>query len=340
MRQRGWTVLVGAALVVLLSALVGLAPVPYVLLEPGPTFDTLGVDDQQHEIIVIDGTPTSDSAGELRFLTVGLVPRVTLLEAVRGWLSGDEAVQPREIYYPPDQTTEEVQEENHQAFTQSLSTAQSAALDHLGLLKVTIKEVADDSPNAGLLKPGDVITAVDGSEHPLLEPIRAKPAGSTLMLTVQRDGAPVTVEVTTKADAEGNPILGFMPELTSTADFTISIPIEGIGGPSAGLMLTLGILDKLDPQDLTGGKIIAGTGTMNEFGQVGPIGGIAQKIVGAKAAGATIFLTPADNCAEAVANARPGVLLVRIDTLGTALGALRTLRDGGTPTLCPGAPRP
>lgn len=340
MRQRGWTVLVGAALVVLLSALVGGAPVPYVLLEPGPTFDTLGVDDQQHDVIVIDGTQTSDSTGQLRFLTVGIVPRVTLLDAVRGWLSDDEAVQPRELYYPPDQTNEQIEEENHQAFTQSLSTAQSAALDHLGLLKLTVDQVSDDSPNAGLLKPGDVITAVDGSTHPLLAPLRAKPAGSTLTLTVLRDGAPVTVDVTTKAGPDGNPIIGIQPELTSTADFTISIPIEGIGGPSAGLMLTLGILDKLDPQDLTGGKIIAGTGTINEFGQVGPIGGIAQKIVGARAAQATIFLTPADNCAEAVANIRPGLLLVKVDSLDTALGALQTLRDGGTPTLCPGAPRP
>jgi len=102
--------------------------------------------------------------------------------------------------------------------------------------------------------------------------------------------------------------------------------------------MALGIIDKLEPEDLTGGKIIAGTGTIDENGNVGPIGGVPQKILGAKAAGATIFLTPKDNCEEAVANAKPGVLLVRVDTLETALAALDTIRSGGVPTLCPGAP--
>jgi PDZ domain-containing protein len=124
----------------------------------------------------------------------------------------------------------------------------------------------------------------------------------------------------------------------SSAPFTISIPIEGIGGPSAGLMMTLGIIDKIKPEDLTGGRVIAGTGTIDNEGKVGPIGGVPQKIIGAKAAGAAIFLTPRDNCAEAVANVKPGVLLVQVDSLQTALDALSTLRGGGTPALCPGAP--
>ena len=115
-------------------------------------------------------------------------------------------------------------------------------------------------------------------------------------------------------------------------------PITQVGGPSAGLMMALGIVDKLEPADLTGGKIIAGTGTIDTNGVVGPIGGVPQKIVAAVDAGATIFLTPKDNCAEAVSNARPGLMLVEVDSLETALTALSTLRGGGTPTLCPGAP--
>ena len=111
-----------------------------------------------------------------------------------------------------------------------------------------------------------------------------------------------------------------------------------IGGPAAGLMMALGIIDKLEPVDLTGGRIIAGTGTIDTSGAVGPIGGVPQKIIGAASAGATVFLTPRDNCAEAVRNARPGLLLVDVDTLETALTALETLREGGTPALCPGAP--
>jgi PDZ domain-containing protein len=343
MRRRGQTVLLGAVLVILCSALVAQAPVPYVSLQPGHTYNTLGVDDNDHEIIVIDGVEISDSDGQLRVLTVGVVPELTLIEAVVGWLRDDQAVIPREIVYPPDETREETEERNAEDFANSLSSAQVAALNHLGYpLVVAIKEVAPESPNAALLKSGDIITAVDGAAvsapDALLDAIRAKPPGSTLTFDLTRDGAATTVQVTTSADEDGVPRVGFTPEVRSSAPFTISIPIEGIGGPSAGLMMALGIIDKLEPEDLTGGRIIAGTGTIDETGQVGPIGGVPQKIIGAVGAEATIFLTPAENCAEAVSNARPGLLLVKVETLESALTALQTLRDGGTPTLCPGAP--
>ena len=102
----------------------------------------------------------------------------------------------------------------------------------------------------------------------------------------------MTVPVATKADDGGVPRIGVTPEITSAAKFKISIPIENIGGPSAGLMLTLGIIDKVEPDDLTGGKIIAGTGTIDATGKVGPIGGLPQKLVAAKAAGATWLPDP------------------------------------------------
>ena len=152
MNRRGMTVLIGGVLVVALSILMGMAPVPYVSLRPGPTFDTLGVDGDNNEIIVIDGTQTSDSAGQLRFLTVGVADGLTLLEAIQGWLSGDDAVIPRELVYPPDQTDEEVQQRNAEDFANSLSSAQTAALRHLGYpLIVAIKEVVPDSPNVSVL---------------------------------------------------------------------------------------------------------------------------------------------------------------------------------------------
>jgi PDZ domain-containing protein len=343
LKRRGATVVVGAVLVILLTVLVGRAPVPYVLLEPGPTYNTLGQDDQQHDIIVIDGAPTSNSAGQLRFLTVGVVSQLTLLDAVRGWLAGDDAVVPRELIFPADQSEEQVNQQNAEAFQTSLSDAQLAALNQLGYVPlVAIKEVNPDSPNASLIKAGDVITAVngtpvDGDANKLLEAIRAQPVGSTLTFAITRDGAPQTVQVVTyDSGGDGVPRVGFTPEVRSSAPFTITFSIEGIGGPSAGMMLALGILDKLDPVDLTGGRIIAGTGTINPRGDVGPIGGLPQKMVAAKAVGATIFLTPKANCAEAVANAKPDLMLVQVSTLSEALDALATIRDGGTPTLCTG----
>jgi PDZ domain-containing protein len=342
MNRRGMTVLIGAVLVVVMTMLIGQAPVPYVQLEPGPTFDTLGKDDRNTDVIVIDGVTTTTSAGQLRFLTVGVVPELTLLEAIRGWISGDDAVVPRELVYPPDKSKEDIDQQNAEDFTHSQSAAETAALTELGYpLQIVVNTVSPGSPADGVLRPGDVIASVDGTPatttDSLLGAIRGKPAGSTLTLGITRDGQPSTVEVTTRAGDDGVPRVGFSPELKSLAPFTVDIPIEGIGGPSAGLMLALGIIDKIKAEDLTGGKIIAGTGTIDELGNVGPIGGLPQKIIGAKDAGATVFLTPKDNCGEAVDNARPGLMLVQVDNLDMALTALDTLRAGGKPQLCAGA---
>jgi PDZ domain-containing protein len=341
MRRRGLTVLVGAVLIVVLTVLVFHAEVPYVQLEPGPTYDTLGVDDHGKPVITVTGKDATTSRGQLRFVTIGVQPQLTLIQALIGWWNGDDAVVPRELVYPPDQTEKQVDQKNAQDFTDSESAAQTAALGVLGYVKVSVKSVIAGQPADGKLKPGDVITSVDGtpvhSAATLLHLIRSKPVGSTLAIVVTRAGAPVTTAVTTAAADDGTPRIGIETDTASTAPFTLSIPIEGIGGPSAGLMLSLGIVDKAGPVDLTGGRIIAGTGTIDALGQVGPIGGVPQKLIAAKRDHATYFLTPKDNCAEAVANAQPGLTLVQVTTLDDALDALTAIRSGSTPTLCPGA---
>jgi PDZ domain-containing protein len=343
MKRRGVTVLVGAILVAALTALVGQAKVPYVQLEPGPTYDTLGEDDDGKDVIVLTGASASDSAGQLRFVTVGVQRNLTLLQAIVGWWRDDDAVVPEEVVYPPDQKPEDVDRRNAEEFADSRSAAQAAALAELGYgVKIAVKEVAPDTPAAGKLRPGDVITRIDGttvdSAEKMLELIRGRPAGTELTFEVDRAGTAVTVRMPTVAGDDGVPRVGFSPEVRSAAPFTLEIPIEGIGGPSAGLMLALGIIDKIKPEDLTGGKIIAGTGTIDAAGNVGPIGGVPQKLVSAKEAGATFFLTPSSNCAEAVANAKPGLVLIEVAKLDDALAALAEIRAGGQPRRCPGAP--
>ncbi|MEU4689967.1 S16 family serine protease [Actinoplanes sp. NPDC023714] len=114
----------------------------------------------------------------------------------------------------------------------------------------------------------------------------------------------------------------------------ISFGVDEIGGPSAGLMFTLGIIDKLTPQDLTGGRIIAGTGAVGDTGAVNPIGGIPQKLRGAEAAGAQLFLVPEGNCTEALRNVRPGLTMARVATVEEALTAVATFTGGGVPEPC------
>jgi Lon-like protease len=338
MGRRGATLLLGAVLLLLLIWQAGTAPVPYVELGPGPTENTLGSHDGK-PIITIDGRPETQSAGQLRLTTVNVRDKLTLLDAMRGWFSDDSAVVPRELVYPPEKSEEEVDRENANSFRESQTSAETVALRKLGYpVLVTVTEVTKGMPVESVLKPGDVITTVDGaavtSSQKLRELIRAKPAGTSLQVGYTRDGVAATAGIATAAADDGSPRLGVVIEHRQPAPFDVKFDLERIGGPSAGLMFTLGVIDKVDPVDLTGGVRIAGTGTIDDEGNVGPIGGIPQKLRGAKRDGATVFLAPEANCAEAKANAVKGLPIVKVATVDDALAALQALREKRTPALC------
>jgi PDZ domain-containing protein len=339
MRRRGVTVLFGSILVVLLVIGIMAAPVPYVTLGPGPTVNTLGTSDG-HAVIEVTGRDTSNSAGQLRLVTVSVASEIYLLDAIRGWLSGDEAVVPRELIYPPDRSEQEVDEQNARDFQESQTSAETSALRELGFpVQVTVTEVVAGSPAEGKLAKDDEIVSVDGtavsSRQKLQELIQAKPVGTELTVAYKRGGQQATVKIKSGPAEDGTtPRIGVAVENKQPHPFTLKIDLERIGGPSAGLMFALGIVDKLEPADLTGGKVIAGTGTIDDEGRVGPIGGIPQKLVAAKRDGATVFLAPEANCAEAVENAVPGLPLAKVATLDDALAALTAVREGRQPTLC------
>ena len=230
--------------------------------------------------------------------------------SIRGWFSKQQAVVPRDVIYPPDQSRKEVEEQNQQEFQSSQTSAETAALRKLGYpIQTYVAAVTPTGPSAGKLLKNDVITSADGqavtSPARLTELIRAKKAGTTHVIAYTRAGRAGTVSITA-ADDKGTPRIGVQIDKKQPHPFDVSIDLGEIGGPSAGLMFTLGIIDKLKPEDLTGGKIIAGTGTIDDEGNVGPIGGIPQKLVGAHDAGAQLFLVPKDNCAEAGRHALHG----------------------------------
>jgi PDZ domain-containing protein len=365
MRRRGLTVLLGFVLTALLAVLVGSADVPYVALSPGPTVNTLGAVDRNgdactdpappapspsagasaapepacQEVIQITGTPTSTGDGQLRMVTVSVQSNVSLLDAIVGWFAGDEAVVPRKLIYPEDKPEEQVEQENRQEFEQSQTTAETAALTYLGYpVQVSVSEITPDGASAGKLEPGDVIQTVDGvavtSPQNLVEVIRSKPAGTVRQIGYTRNGVAGVAEVTSKAGEDGSPKLGVVVKTVQPHPFDLTIKLDKIGGPSAGMMFALGIIDKVKPEDLTNGFVVAGTGTIDDEGRVGPIGGIAQKLHGAKAAGATVFLAPADNCDEARANVPDGLRVVKVSTLDDALAALAALPGGGPLPSC------
>jgi PDZ domain-containing protein len=338
MRRRGITVLVGAVLLVVLAWQATVIPVPYVAMGPGPTYDTLGKADGK-AIINVTGADATKSAGQLRLVTIEVQPSLTLFDAVRGWISDDYAVVPRELIYPPDKSEKDVDAENATAFKESQTSAETAALRALGYpVQVTVTAVAEGYDAGRVLAVGDVIDSVDGttvtSVQKLTELVRAKPAGTARQVSYKHNGESRTATIDTKKGDDGNPRLGVSVEQKQPHPFQLKIDLDRIGGPSAGLMFTLGIIDTLKTEDLTGGIIIAGTGTIDDEGNVGPIGGIPQKLIAAKSAKAKVFLTPAANCEEAVANAQPGLPLIKVGTLDDALKALETLRAGQTPPLC------
>lgn len=360
MQRRALTLTLSGVSVALLTASAFLIPAPYAEMSPGPTYDTLGSysagDGQPAKpVIEITGTQTHshDNGGQLRMVTVEVSNadyKPNAVEVLSGWLSNDHIVVPRTVIYPEGQTAQQANEQNAVMFDDSQDQAITAALATQGIkptkTDVVVFSVSPGSPADGKLKTGDVITAVDGTAlstpddiHTLIQ--KHKP-GDTVTFSVTRDGAPQTVSIVTTQSNDSGPsraLVGFVPGTRNVFPFDVKIQLDNVGGPSAGMMFALGIVDELSSQDLTQGQDgkgmhIAGTGTIDAQGNVGPIGGVQMKTIAARRDGATVFLTPADNCADAEKNVPSGLRLVKVTTLQSALDALQTLRAGGNPPSC------
>ncbi len=333
-------------------------PVPYSEMSPGPTVNTLGNHDGE-PVLQISGRKTYAADGHLNMTTVRVTSadyRMNLVEAVYGWLAHDSKVVPHDTLYPDGKTEEQSTQENAEEFSQSQESAKVAALKELGIpVKswVIVSTVVKGSPAQGELHAGDVIKAVDGTavkqpgdvarlvtKHrpgqkvdftivPAKEQAAAEKKNTTATKTRN-----ITITTTTSDDSgKKRAIVGISAGTDHTFPFTIDIKLADVGGPSAGLMFALGIYDKLTPGNLTGGKFVAGTGTIDDSGKVGPIGGIEMKTVGARNKGAQYFLTPAENCKAAAKDTPSGLTLVKVNTIDDALGALKDLRTGKTADL-------
>lgn len=323
MKRRGITVLVGAALVALLTWQSLTMDVAYVVMGPGPTEDVLGVtldeDGDEHEIISAD--ISYDTAGELRLTTVRVNQSVTLAQALRYWLSDEHAIVPRTLLYPPGQSQEEISAEQEADWVESQSNAEQAALAYLE----QPAEVLAVGEGGGLLE-GDIVLDVDGTPVDEIGDLESFAEGET-EVTVERDGAQTTIPV-----ALGEAEL----QLTREDPYGIEIDTEAlnIGGPSAGLIFALGIVDTVTEGELTDGLTVAGTGEIDALGNVGGIGGIQQKITASSEAGAEVFLSPASNCADAASVAPEKMTIVKVETLADAVAALESIAAGDEVTTC------
>jgi len=339
MPRRTITLVIAAAGVLACLVIMFVLPVPYVALLPGPTYNTLGPLAGK-PVIQVSGHRTFPTTGHLNMVTVsyiggpGASPPFNIFRAIQAWLSPHEAVVPQSELFPPNSTQQQVVKQDTEEMAGSQQMAQAAALCQLGI-KFTVYDsvisLIPGLPAAKVLHTGDEITAVNGTplgcRMSLTNLIQAHPAGQRITLTVLRKGRQMNIPITT-ASYKGGPVIGVYAAEAFRFPFTVKINIGSIGGPSAGMMFALGIIDKITSMNLADGRFIAGTGEITIGGAVQPIGGIQQKMAGARAAGATIFLTPAANCPDTVGAVPPGMRLVKVSTLSGAIAALKALREG------------
>jgi len=348
---RGWTSLSRRIRTLIVSgvaffALLILAftmPVPYVILSPGPTCNTLGSGGDPAcgtaDLIKVDGTTTNKVSGHLNLTTVSVTEenhRETVFNVISAWLSSDEAVIPKSAEYPPGQSQDQVNQQNANDFTESQDNAVASASCELGYPKQQgVAGVLSSGASFQKLLPADVLKKIDGtsvaSAQDVTTALSQHAPGTTVTLDILRQTKPKTVSVKLGPPVKGRTGGSLGITFGTVCQFPFSVSICGncpIGGPSAGLMFALGIMDKVGKVDLTHGEFIAGTGEIDGQGNVSQIGGIALKMIAARNAGATVFLAPAGNCPD-VAGAIPhGLNVIKVATLHDAVTSLEALHAG------------
>ena len=339
-RERiGWGAITVATVIAIVFALM---PSPYVIEQPGPVYDTLGVaengDGDEVPLIEIPDETTFPTDGELNLLTVSVVGRPgatpNWLEVLFAWFDRTRSVVPVEAIFPPGVTNEQRDEQNQAAMVDSQQDAIAAALVELGYefpREVTVVTLLEDSPADGVIEADDVIISLGGTEvnsvAELQRAVREHGSDDPASIVLVRDGVEQTVEVT-PVDRNGTAVLGVGVRMEYEFPIDVELQLDNVGGPSAGMMFALGIVDKLTPGAMTGGEIVAGTGTIDSAGAVGAIGGVRQKLWGALDAGAEWFLAPESNCDEVVDHVPDGLTVFAVKTLDEARTVVEDVADG------------
>lgn len=339
-RRYRLTALISAVVVLLLVIAMAFMPVPFVSWAPGRTVDVLAQTDKGKPIIQVSGLPARKSKADLRMTTVSVTTvdgRLSLVEALASYWLPHRAVLQREAVYPSGQSDDDVRAAEVQSMDTSQRDAVVAALRAAGqpvTAMPMIEAVTVGGPAYNVLVPGDLVRSVDGTEvqsvADVQRVIRKHRAGDSISMTVLRNGVSKTVQVVTSASRTDPKVplvgIGLDTGYQYAPTVTFGIPAS-ITGPSAGLVLSLGVYETIASTDLLGDLDVAGTGEISPDGTVGAIGGIHQKIAGAQRSGSKIFLVPAANCQD-VKGVSTRMTLVKVSTLKDAISALQKLRQG------------
>jgi Lon-like protease len=337
-RRIGWILIVIA---VVGAVVVSQIPSSYVIESPGPVFNTIGttkVDSKSVPVLSISGRKTYPTAGALDMLTVNIdgdpANRPNWADIVTASLDPSKAVTPIDEIYAPQETVQQSNKEGNQEMADSQQQATAAALfeQHIPFTSViTVQSTQKGSPAAAAVRGGDILKTVNGKTFVDSDQLHTLIAdnGTAKPMTVAftRKGVAHTAQITPEATKNG-PFLGVFLLERYTFPFPVKVQLQDVGGPSAGMMFALGIIDKLTPGQLNGGKHVAGTGTISAYGTVGAIGGIRQKLYGARRAGATYFLAPASNCDEVRGHIPAGLTVFATSTLRQSVVDLHAIATG------------
>lgn len=323
--------LVASLLVAVLTAI----PAPYAIGAAGPTFDAL-------ERINVTGAPTFESSGELRLTTVSESSAssvwFTVGQVITAFFSPHRIVAPEQDDFDPGGDEQQVASAQQWVTSQEMATV--AALEALGeRVPVTlyVVEIEAESAALGLLIEDDIIRAIDGNPvvafADLGDELATRAPGDVLTMRVLRNEVETDVEVPLIDNGAGGARLGIWVDPVFDAPVDVEVGISEVGGPSAGLMFALAIMDLLTPEDELRGASVAGTGTINLDGDVGAIGGIQLKMIGARTAGSAHFLAPIENCGEVLGHVPAGLNVYAVDNLADAYAAIVAIGQGDTADL-------
>lgn len=317
-------------------------PVDFVTEQPGPTFNTIG-EYKGKQLISIDGAQTYPVTGDLDMTTVSVAggpnTDITGLQVLSAWFSSSDTVVPTDAMYSPTTTQEQVSSQNTADMASSQELAQAAALSYLGkdyTVTLTVTGDVENGAAAGKFQKDDVLESIDSQKitrYEQIADILSKTKDKTIDVTVKRGDQEITQKLTpTYSQDAGRYLLGLYLGQKYVFPMTVNFGLENVGGPSAGMMFALGIIDELTEEDMTGGIHFAGTGTIDAQGNVGAIGGIAQKMQGAKESGATVFLAPESNCDEVVGHVPDGLTVIKVSTLKQAADTVKAIGQGKNPS--------
>ena len=335
-------------LVVALIVAVFTVPINVVIEAPGPTWNVLDNGSSSSEdVLKVSGTETYPTEGALRMTTVSVSGcpgyPVTTADLIAAWISADKRIVDRDEVCPQDQSAEQVEETGKAQMTASQDSAVIAALvetGKAGAMHLTVTEVTEQQTSTEI-QAGDVLETItpEGGQattitsfSQLRELMTTIAEGTRVTLGVRRGDQQAAASLTTIAPQEGTTgsLLGLSLKISVDSKVDATFGLSDVGGPSAGMMFALGVVDEITPGSLTGGKDISGTGTIDMTGQVGPIGGIQQKMAGARQAGSTFFLAPVSNCDEVKGHEPEGMKVFAVGTLHEAVTATKAIASGDT----------